>query len=227
MIDLEIAKPKLKKLLLFDALSDPQFRRLGKHSHKCMLRAGERLFSRDEQANFFYYLDEGKMKLFRASPDGVEKVLEIVEPGQIFAEAVMFMKTGNYPVNAESLTNCQLYAFSIPTFKAILSESTGACFRLLEDLSARLHRRIDDIDHLALKSATYRLIAYLLAQLPRTDNGSEAIHLDIPKQVLASSLSIQPETFSRILSKLVKEGFLSVSANVVTVKDVGALRKLL
>jgi CRP-like cAMP-binding protein len=48
--------------------------------------------------------------------------------------------------------------------------------------------------------------------------------LDISKQTLASQLNLAPETFSRVLGRLVKDGCILVNGRNITVKDVNALR---
>ena len=53
------------------------------------------------------------------------------------------------------------------------------------------------------------------------------IHLGTPKSIIASRLSIQPETFSRIMSKLSHRGLIKVQVNNITLVDVNGLRSLL
>ena len=49
----------------------------------------------------------GQVKLFALAPNGQEKVIELISPGQTFAEALMF--TGRpYIVNAQALTETSL-----------------------------------------------------------------------------------------------------------------------
>jgi CRP/FNR family transcriptional regulator, dissimilatory nitrate respiration regulator len=166
----------------------------------------------------------GQMKLFRLSLDGVEKVIEIIQPGQTFAEAVMFMERQNYPVSAEAITASEVYSFDSRGFMQVLRESTDTCFRLMADMSMRLHMRLNEIDHLTLQNATYRMINYISQQIPEGATADIEIELNAPKSIIASRLSVQPETFSRILSNLTKEGIISVHGKNVRILDVKKLR---
>jgi len=51
--------------------------------------------------------------------------------------------------------------------------------------------------------------------------------LDIPKNILASRLSIQPETLSRILKNLVSAGIIRVEGKVIKIQDINKLRHYL
>ena len=69
-----------------------------------------------------------------------------------------------------------------------------------------------------------RLVTFLLQQ-ERTEEG--LVDLFIPKQIIASRLSIKPETLSRILARLREKGLVDVTGDRVTLIDEAALRALL
>jgi CRP-like cAMP-binding protein len=158
--------------------------------------------------------------LSRTSTDGCEKVIELVQPGKTFAEAVMFMEEATYPVNAESVEDSKVIGFDGDSFKTLLRDSPETCFRLLSILSRRLHGHVDEIDKLTLSTAMTRLVAYLL----QLADGSSDIHLTVSKNLLASRLSIKPETLSRLFSKLHKEGLVTVHGQSIAIHDTEALR---
>ena len=132
---------------------------------------------------------------------------------------------GRRPTRALGIGTTELIGISNATFRNVLQTSTEACFRLMADMSQRLHRRLGEIDALTLQNATYRMVNYLLA-LP--DPGADApggtIHLSVPKGVLASRLSITQETFSRILHNLAREGLIEVRGAAIRIRDPEGLR---
>ena len=77
----------LRENPLFSGLSDEQFAFMQKDISVRQLEQGEHLFEAGTQAKVFYFLHSGQIKLYRLSPTGQEKVIEIVRPGQTFAEA--------------------------------------------------------------------------------------------------------------------------------------------
>jgi CRP-like cAMP-binding protein len=218
---------ELRRIYLFEALNDKQLNIVVQGMHTVHLAPKEGLFEFGQPAERFYFVRSGQVKLFRLSAEGDEKVIEIVQPGRTFAEAIMFMQKHMYPVSAEAIEASELYSFDMQTFVDLLRESVPTCFRLMASMSQRLHARVEEINNLTLQNATYRLVIYLLQQLPEGVVESPSIHLTTPKSVIAAHLSIQPETLSRILSKLAKQGLLAVEGSTITLHDVAGLRKLL
>lgn len=217
----------LHQIPLFQALDEKQLKGVLKSSHTFSLTAKSTLFERGTSASHFYLLKSGQVKLFCLSEEGDEKVIEIINPSQTFAEAIMFMPKQVYPVSAETLKNSEVYSFDMKQFRGLLENSTETCFRLLATLGRQLHCRISDIDNLTLHNATYRLVVYLLEQLPEGAVALSNIHLDATKVIIASRLSIKPETFSRILLRLSKQDLIEVHGNDITLLDVDGLRALL
>jgi len=221
------ATRELRRAYLFADMPDQYLQTLIQGMHEVHLNPGDVLFRHGQPAERFFFLRDGLVKLFRLSPEGDEKIIELMQPGQTFAEAVMFMgPQGRYPVNAEAVNESRVYTFDQKTFIGLLHDSSDACFGLLASMSRRLHMLVNQIESLTLQNATYRLVAYLLEQIPQDVKTSPEVQLITPKGVIASHLAIQPETLSRILAKLRQGGLIEVQGNHITVRDVQSLRRL-
>jgi CRP-like cAMP-binding protein len=205
---------------LFSELSDEQMERVRRHSHMTDMVEGESLFFQGDNASCFYLMLTGRIKLFRVSPDGKEKVVEIMEAGSTFAEALMFMDQPHYPVTATALTPSRVIGINCRDYKTMLRESIDSCFLLLGSMSFRLHGLIREIDALSLDTGTVRTVAYLLNQAP-PDRAS--FELQVAKSVIASRLSVKPETFSRILKSLHESEIVTIEGRYVTIHDRDAM----
>lgn len=192
---------------------------------RVMLAPGERLFAMGDRADRFWLVRDGRIKLYRIAPNGAEKVVEVIGPGQTFAEAVMFLTLREYPVHSEALTAAEVLGFDADRFLAVLRGSPETCLRVLGGLSLRLRRRIDEIEALSLQNSTLRVITWLLQNLPEP-GAAPVIRLDVQKKVLASRLSLQPETLSRVLHALADRGVIAVDGPDLTVLDAAKLRAL-
>jgi CRP/FNR family transcriptional regulator, dissimilatory nitrate respiration regulator len=210
----------LRRGTLFSRLEPEQLTRISQHASRVTLEAEQVLFYQDDAATRFYLLLDGQMRLFRLAADGGEKVIEIVNPGQTFAEALVFLNAPRYPVCAAALSPAHLLAIDAADFASMLRDSVDTCFQLLGVLSQRLRGLIGEIDDLTLHTATSRVARYLVAQ--RTP-GQMQIALAVRKSVLASRLSVQPETFSRVIKALSAQGVIQVLGNQITVCDLNRL----
>lgn len=216
---------RVQKCLLFADLSSEQIDQIVKHTRIVELAEGEILFEQSQPAHEIFLLDSGQVKLALCSSEGNEKIIDLIAPGGTFGEAVMFSRQPAYPVSASAVVDSRLFCFNAKTYADILHQSPDACFAVMAQMSRRLHWHIGEIDRLTLHSATFRVICYLLDQVPSTQLGVPEVRLDTPKHVIAARLSITPETLSRSFSRLNKEGLIEVHDNAVTLNDVGKLRQ--
>ncbi len=214
---------RLRQAPLLSGLASEQLERVAANAVVSRLDEGQWLFSQGEPSRRFYLLESGHVRLFRLSPEGAEKIIEIVSPGQTFAEALMFLNAPRYPVCAAALAPAELIGIDSQAFAAMLRESMDTCFVVMGALSQRLRSLVGEIDTLTLHNAKSRVARYLLAHLAE---GHDAFDLDIPKGVLASRLSVTPETFSRVIKQLSLDGVVSVRGAHVQVNDRAALTAL-
>ena len=211
---------ELKTAPLLAGLSHGQLERVSQHATRVVLGSEQLLFSQGDPAERFYLVLKGQIQLFRLSPGGAEKVIELVSPGQTFAEALMFLKAPRYPVCAGALVPSELLSLDARDFSQMLHESVDTCFLMLGSLSQRLRGLIGEIDNLTMHTASSRVARYLLAKVPPE---RRSLKLDVRKGVLASRLSIQPETFSRVMKELAGRGIIEVQGAQVTILERAAL----
>ncbi len=214
----------------FSLLTEEHWRILKPGLSRIRVPCHETLFLEGEEATRFFYLINGRIKLYRLSKKGREKVLHIAESGQTFAEAVMFLPEKFYPVSATALCHCEVVCFSHEVFLKVLENSPALCMRMLQDFSIRLYRHVGEIEKICLGDATGRLVRYLLDQMDDDQvdgEGPVSIKLDAPKHAIASCLSMQPASLSRILNRLSGKGLIQIKGKMVEVPDVKALRRRL
>ena len=155
------ATAELGRLPLFQALSEEQIAHLAASAREKRLQRGELLFQRGDKPRGFYLVITGQVKLAISSPQGNEKIVEILGPMQSFGEAVMFMERP-YPVFAQALAESVL--LHVPQAEVFNLLENDALFarRMLAGLSMRLHSLVEDVASYTLRSSTERLIGYLL-----------------------------------------------------------------
>ncbi|MEY4753622.1 MAG: hypothetical protein RJA44_1297, partial [Pseudomonadota bacterium] len=97
----------LAALPLFQEMTPVELQRLAAGCRLRRLGRGDTVFRVGEPCEEFHVTVTGQIKLFAISPAGQEKVIELVGPGNSFAEALMF--TGKpYIINAQALTDTLL-----------------------------------------------------------------------------------------------------------------------
>ncbi|QEL55059.1 Crp/Fnr family transcriptional regulator [Chromobacterium paludis] len=205
---------------LFQQLSNEQLTHLGRHTRTLHAEKGQMLFHRGDDCDGMYAVVYGKVKLAILSPQGVEKVVEIIHPGQSFAEAVMFLGKP-YPVQAQLLEDSLLLHVAADAVFQALAADPAFARNMLAGMSMRLHGMVRDVERYSVESALQRVIGYLLQQLE--GEGPAMLTLEANKNLVASRLNLTPETFSRVLQQLSKAGLLEVHGRELRLPDPGAL----
>ena len=215
----------LATLPLFSNMRDEELQRL---ATGCQLRRVERgkvIFRTGDPCHEFHVNVLGQVKLFVISPTGTEKVVELVGPGDSFAEAVMFMGVP-YVLSAQTLTDSLILSIEKDVVLREIGASPEFALRMLAGLSRRLHGLIKDVEAYALHSGVQRVIGYLLGdRLTESDAASEAITVSLPvsKAAIASRLSLTPEYFSRVLNELETAGLIHVDKRDIHISDTARL----
>jgi len=214
---------RLEGCLLFQRLAESDLEHVAEKAVDVSLQTGDSLFEQMDPAKRFYLLLSGQMKLFRIGKDGNEKVVEIIHPDGTFAEALMFLENPVYPVCAEAMAESQLLSIDSLDFIHVLRKSPDTLLLIAADLSQRLHSMVSELNDLSLVSSTCRVANFFIQHLGENESSFE---IDLPKQVLASRLSIQPETLSRIFRRMTNAGLIQMDGNSVNVLDLRQLREL-
>lgn len=206
----------LRQHHLFAKLPEAAFQEVCNLAISRKLESGDILFHQGDKAERFYLLLHGQIKLIRVLLEGQEKLVEVISAGQSFAEALLFSGARHYPVTAGALKNCTLVSIDGAHYRQLLESQPKICLDLLAAFSIRLHQRLNEIDTLSLANASRRVARYLCQQQAA---GNGKIQLSVPKRLIASQLGIQPETFSRILHRLIDAGLIAMERRDIRVLD--------
>lgn len=212
----------LRNIPLFAGLSGEDFDALQDICRQRSHERGELLFSDGEPAKGFYVVLSGKVKVYKLSAEGKERILHIVHAGGTFAEAAIF-GSGLYPAYAEPLQKSSLLFLPKDDFLSLLTENSRIAINMIAGLSHFLRQFASQIEDLTFKDVPSRLAHYLLEV---SAGRTEKVELPIAKSQLASNLGTVSETLSRTFRKLTDEGLISVDGKLFKILDSERLQEL-
>ena len=176
--------------------------------HRCELagvcipktaRKREHLFHEGERGHGMFLLVSGDLQLHNLTEDGREVVIRLVEPGEVFAEVVLF-ECECYPVSARALTHSELLLIPRAGIRRLLSDES---FRddFIAMLMAKQRYLARRIGELTTRDVEQRLLAFL------RDRYGSGNRLTIPlsKKDVAAAIGTTPESLSRLLQRLQEE----------------------
>ena len=212
----------LKTCPFFAGLSDVDIEALMGIARVRESSRGELLFSDGEKAIGFFVVLDGKVKVYKLSPEGKERILHIIHPGGTFAEAAIFAD-GLYPAYAEPLQSSKLLFLPKEGFLNLLMDNGRISINMIAGLSKFLRQFANQIEDLTFKDVPSRLARYLMVL---SEGVKESLELPISKSQLASNLGTVSETLSRTLRKLSEDDLISVSGKKVEILDFDRLEEL-
>lgn len=215
----------LANLPLLKQASAEEIARIAQGTRIVHAARGETLFHKGDMPQGFYLVVYGQVKLAFISPQGADKVVELIGPGMSFGEAVMFLDTPHV-VYAQTLTDSMLLHVSSEAVFDELEHNTKFARKLLGGLSRRLHGIISDVEAYCMHSGAQRVVGYLLRDADQHEGaGPVEIELATNKGVIASRLNLTPQHFSRILHELSSDGLVQVNGRTICIGDVEKLRE--
>jgi CRP/FNR family transcriptional regulator, dissimilatory nitrate respiration regulator len=213
---------RLSEFYMFLELQPSQIEQLASGTRELDVLRGGTLFNRGDRAHGFYLLLEGQIKLGVISPQGDEKVIGLIQPGESFGEAVLFLER-TFPIYAQATLDSKVLLITRDAIFDILDNDVTVVRRMLAGISARNRQLVNDIESISLQNSTQRLIGYLL-QISTDSPNPERVQLPANKLTIASMLNITPETLSRVMLRLQQAGLIEVNGKEIVITNVLGLR---
>jgi CRP-like cAMP-binding protein len=215
----------LANLPLFRELAPGEIASLATGTTEIHVPRGGIVFQKGDPCTGFHAVVYGQVKLSFVTPQGGEKVVEIISQGFSFGEALMFMNKP-YIVTAQALADTLLLHVSKDVVFRGIEHDPGFALRMLAGLSRRVHTLMTDVESYSMQSGMQRVIGYLLRQDTESADAvtTWTVMLPTSKSIVASRLNLTPEHFSRILHDLAAAGLIEVAGREVRILAGARLR---
>jgi len=182
-----------------------------------LLEAGEFLFHDYTPVSAFFIVQQGAIKLHRATPHTRDHVIHIFRPFEPLAEETLVSESG-YCAAACATEPSQVFVLQKAGFLALMRSHLDLSLRLLRALSWQFNVLLGRLDELTFKDVPTRVADWLLDHCSDPESTApQTIRVPETKRLLASELGTCGETLSRTLAKFRTKRLLSVNGRMVTV----------
>jgi CRP/FNR family transcriptional regulator, dissimilatory nitrate respiration regulator len=180
----------------------------------------DNLFMQDDPIDCIFIVLDGWAKVFRNTIEGEDAVFGVSSAGEVLAISAMFDRR-TYVTSAEAATDVRILPISVQALCASFQKVPELSTNIMNCLSHDTRELSADLEKMKCSSASQRVIDFLLEHCP-VQEGPAIVSLPYDKSLIARQLGMQPESFSRILGKLVRLG-VKVVKNRIQIAEVGAL----
>ncbi len=174
-------------------------------------RRGVEIISERDKATSLYIVLSGRLKVYRADPEGKEFVLDTLSEGDLFGELAL---VDDEPRSASvaTLEPCKLLMLSESAFHKSLASNPELAMRLIRRLTDKVRRLTNSLYLIATCDVFGRLRAFLTERAkPKGDLMVVEEHLT--HQEIASRIGCTREMVSRIMRDLVTGGYIEIDTD--------------
>lgn len=207
---------------LFRTLNGADLLGLAHGTQELKLDAASLLFQKGDESQGMYLVVSGQIRLYLPSPSGAEKVVHMAGPGETFGEECLFQEK-SHPVAAEAVRDSVVLRVDRMILLRAIETNPALMRAMMARMCSRIHDLVEDMETSVQRSSAQRVAYYLTQQAPRA---VERWHFELEndKQTIASQLNLAPETLSRVLSRMVRDGYIRMKGRSIDLMNPDALR---
>ena len=183
--------------------------------------ANETIFHENDPALGMWLIETGSVKISKTNPDGIEHILHLLGAGNTFNEIASFDGGAN-PGNATALSESRVWLIPSESIDAALAADPALARRVIQLLANRVRGLVHQIEDLALYGVVVRLARFLLKQVEDPALSAPGV----TRAAIASYLATSPETISRALRTLERNGAIRFDRHRIVIVREDLLRDL-
>ena len=189
-------------------------------SQKKLYEKGNIIIDMGDKVEAIYLILNGKIEISKEYDDTRKNIVNILESGEIFAEAIAFSTNKISPIIAISLTKSEVIKIDIKYIFDNNLEKNKNIFienllKIISDKNKFLSMKNDILSQKSLRS---KIILYL--EYMSNMQKSEKINIPYSRDKLAEFISADRSALSRELNRLAKEKMIELNGNKINIIDI-------
>ncbi|MDX1662147.1 MAG: Crp/Fnr family transcriptional regulator [Candidatus Promineifilaceae bacterium] len=212
----------LSTIEIFRDLSPNELEEVDRQIVMSTCEPGKLFYMPEETGEVLFLLKQGRVQLYRLSPEGKKLVVATLGPGAIFGE-MSLVGQGMHNTFAEAVDECMLCVMSRADVERLMRQRPEVAFRFVEALGERLTRTEQRLEEIAFKSIPARLAALLL-RLADEQDGDQV--RGYTHQALGEMLGTYRETVTQTLNDFKTQKLLEIGRKRITILDRQGLAEL-
>lgn len=199
-----------------------------RHSTRRVHAAGDPVFGPTRQPDDVYLLEEGLVRIYRASAQGDEYTLEYVRPSELFGEVAVLAERPRESF-AEARRRSVVLRIPRQVFLDALRSSAAALYQVTTKMGRALltcRSRAEDLVFRDVRSRLAHLFLRLGDEFGTTGERGVTVELSLTHRELATLVGASRQTVSVALAELTEAGAIERRRRETVLRDRGALARL-
>lgn len=212
---------------IFEPLSREEIEEIEWKHLNTSVEEGETFYTPMDLCETLFVLQRGRVRIFRATPEGREFTVAVIGSGTVFGEMVL---TGQYLRNsyAQAIEESEISAMCRADVERLILDKPKVGLQLVHLLGERLAAYENRMEDMALKEVPARLASLVLLLVEsegiRTPT-SYKIPVRYTHQQLGTMIGANREAVTRALARLRELGAVDVRRRYIHVEDIETLKR--
>lgn len=218
----------LSRVPFFAGLNPPDIGAINRLFHEHGFEAGETIYGAGDPATRLYVVAAGKVKLLRHTLAGKDVLLDLLTPGEFFG-SLAGLGSDQYSETARAQTTICVLGIGAEDFRSVLGNYPGVGLKVVDILAGRLqeaHERVRQLSALPAEKRIASTLLRLAGKLGERQQVGWLIQTPLSRDDLAEMTGATPETASRVMSQLQKDGMIRTGRQWVAITDRSRLEAL-
>lgn len=224
----QFSRSLIKNLDLFRSVPDAILDHILESAQTHRLNEGDTIFKQGEEANRFFVLLHGHLKVVQVTPEGEQVVVRYVNPGDVFGIAHA-MRRSHYPASAVAVQESLVMAWPDTEWDQLIASNPQLASFAFQTVGQRLqdaHSRIRALSTEEVEQRVARAILRLVDESGQQTPEGVEIEFPITRQDIAELTGTTLHTVSRLLSAWKERGLVTSGRKRIVVRSVDELIRL-
>ncbi len=218
----------LENFNLFSNLDQSKMMELNQMISDHNIKSDEPIYFANEPSKTIYFLKTGRVKINKYLSDGSEKIIAIINPGEIFGEMAYLDEDQrtDYAVTVESSLICAINKNDLALF---IEKNPELNLRLTKLLGLKLRSFSERIEDLIFKDANQRVASFILRYAEK--NGKKVgdqifVKPFLKHQNIGELTACSRQTVNYILTDLRNRGIIDFDRSKLIINNISELKNI-
>jgi CheY-like chemotaxis protein/CRP-like cAMP-binding protein len=169
----------------------------------------QRIFSEGNHPVRLYYLQKGKVKVFKTNDDGKELIVKIVNEGEFFGYIALLENTV-YKESADALEDCEIVLIARNEFEELMNSNAEVSRKFIRLLASDITEKEEQLIHIAYNSLRRKVADALLKVQKKYVGSDEKFNINLSRENLAAMAGTATESLIRTLTEFKAEKLIDI-----------------
>ncbi len=185
----------------------------------------EFIYKEYAQSDYLYYLNSGKVKIYKSNDLGKELITDVHIEKEIFGYSNI-IDNSNHTDNAVAMENSEVYLIEKSKFLEFILWNKNNSSEFLSLLTANLKEKEAKLVNLAYSSVRKRVAEQIRKLNLKFNDGKPNGEVALSREDFANLVGTATETLIRTLSDFHDEGIIETMSGKIKIKDLTKLEKM-